>query len=129
MSGFLSHLAARGMGQAGSVHSAARLPYASPPALVEAGGEAMALPPSLPSLPLGGPPQELAQGPVPARPDGGCRRGGDRRPDAALAIAATALDPGAGSQGCPSRDDLNAREAAQTIDAGRRASARRRTPR
>jgi hypothetical protein len=68
MSGFLSHRAARGMGQAGSVHSAARLPYASPPALVEAGGEAMALPPSLPSLPLGDLPQEHVLGQVP-RPE------------------------------------------------------------
>ena len=69
MSGFLSHLAARGMGQAGSVHAAARLPYASPPALVETAGEAMAPPPSLQNVPLGGPPQELAQGQALARPD------------------------------------------------------------
>ncbi|HXU59149.1 MAG TPA: hypothetical protein VN710_10385, partial [Verrucomicrobiae bacterium] len=68
MSGFLSHLAARGMGQAGSVHSAARLPYASAPALVETAGEAMAPPPALQSRPLGGSPQELARGLMPARP-------------------------------------------------------------
>jgi hypothetical protein len=68
MSGFFSHLAARGMGQAGSVRSAARLAYASPPALVETAEEPMAPPPALQSRPLGGSPQEFAQGGVPARP-------------------------------------------------------------
>ena len=46
MSGFLSHIAARGMGQAGAVHAAARLPYASPPALVETTAETLAPPPA-----------------------------------------------------------------------------------
>ena len=39
MSGFLSHIAARGMGQAGSVHSAARLPFAAAPADIVLKGE------------------------------------------------------------------------------------------
>jgi len=69
MSGFLRHIAARGMGQAGAVHSAARLPYASAPALAEAVGESTALPPSLPRPPRSGPVQEPTPGPIPARPD------------------------------------------------------------
>ena len=74
MSGFLSHLAARGMGQAGAVHSAARLPYASAPALVEdrrGGHGAAALWPS--SLSPSGPAHETCSR---AR----CRRGRMRRP-------------------------------------------------
>jgi len=69
MSGFLSHIAARGMGQAGAVHSAARLSYASAPALLETGGEAMALPPSARSLSQSGPAQGPAQGQMPTRPN------------------------------------------------------------
>jgi hypothetical protein len=119
MSGFLSHLAARGMGQAVSVHSAARLPYASAPALVEAAGEALAPPPSSQSLPLGGPPQELAQGPVPARPDAapeGEPTAAPTPPSALLrlpSVVAPALKDTA------VRDHRNAREAAGEIDAGR----------
>jgi hypothetical protein len=119
MSGFLSHLAARGMGQVGAVHSAARLPYASPPALVEAGSEAMALPPALPSLPLGGLPQEHVPGQVPPRPEAaqvGAATAVPTPPSPLLrrpSILAPAPDDAA------SRDDRNAREAAAEIDAGR----------
>lgn len=44
MSGFFGHLAARAMGEAGAVHSVARLPYAAAPTLLEATGDGAALP-------------------------------------------------------------------------------------
>jgi len=119
MNGFLSHLAARGMGQAGSVHSAARLPYASAPALVETAGEAMAPPPALQSRPLGGSPQELARGLMPARPDAAP----EGEPSAAPAPAPTL--PRRPSVAAPAlkdaavRDHRNARELPGEIDAGR----------
>ncbi len=119
MSGFLSHLAARGMGQTGAVHSAARLPYASPPALVEAGSEAMALPPSLPSRPLGGPPHELVQGQVPPRPEA--------IPDGATTAVPTPPSPSLrrpsiltpAPDDAASRVDRNPRDAPRETDAGR----------
>ena len=119
MSGFLRHLAARGLGQAGSVHSAARLPYASPPGLAEAGSEAVAPPPSLQSLPRGAAPQELAQGPAPARPDGVDEGVASPAPTPASRslLRPSILAPAA--KDAPPRDNLNAREAAQAIDAGR----------
>jgi hypothetical protein len=119
MSGFFRHLAARGMGQAGAVHSAARLSYASPPALVEAGNEAMALPPALPSLPLGGHPQQIAQGQVPPRPEAapvGAATAVPTPPSPLLrrpSILAPAPDDAA------SRVDRNTRDTPRETDAGR----------
>jgi hypothetical protein len=118
MTGFLRHLAARGLGQAGSVHSAARLPYASPPGLAEAGSEAVAPPPSLPSLPRGAP-QELAQGPAPARPDGADEGVASPAPTPASRLPLRPSILATAAKDAPPRDDLDARETAQAIDAGR----------
>jgi hypothetical protein len=119
MSGFLSHLAARGIGQAGSVHSAARLPYASPLGLAEAASEALAPSPALQSLPHGAPPQELAPGPAPARPDGVGAGAASRTPMPASALLRPASILAPTPEIAPSRDDPDAREAAHTIDGGR----------
>ena len=119
MSGFLSHIAARGMGQAGSVHSAARLPYASAPALVETVGEAMAPPPSTRTLSLASPPQELAQGQPLARPEGAPIGEASAAPAPPSPLLQRPSVPVPAPKDVAARDDRNAREAPEEIDAGR----------
>jgi hypothetical protein len=119
MSGFLSHIAARGMGQAGSVHSAARLPYASAPALVETIGEALAPPPSVRSLSLTSPPQELAQGQLLAQPEASPMGEASAASAPPSPLLQRPSVPAPAPRDVAARNGRNAREAAAEIAAGR----------
>ncbi len=116
MSGFLSHIAARGMGQARAVHSAARLPYASPPALVETPAETLAPPPSLQSPPLGRPPQGLAQEQLLARPDAASIGEASAAPAPPSALLQRPLALAPAPKDVAARDNRKTREAPDDLD-------------